>query len=578
MEGGSVAETNGELPVRYPGLTPGRGIRPNVPDDVSPHRDGVSRCSRSGGGGTRQRLPFAAPPGIHPGRVLVRSAFLVAAVLGPGFSVSGVAGAADGSGAPRDDLSGADLRRVRAVTAPATDFSRPEPYERMAGGAATSLALVNSNAFSHPSANLTFEGRRDFALGNGLFRKVWVTAPASTRASDGLGPLFNARACQRCHIKDGRGHPPRDPDDLATSMLLRLSVPPRSAGERLGLESKVLAFHPEPTYGSQLQDFAVPGLPAEGKMNVAYETVPVELNGGEKVSLRRPAYAISNLGYGPMEPDVMLSPRVAPPMIGLGLLEAVHPADIVAGADPDDADGDGVSGRPSVGRDAGAGSPRLGRFGWKASTATLREQSARAFSADIGISNPDAPDPWGDCTEAQVACRSMPSGVQRQLGDTEAPAPVLDLVAFYSSNLAVPARREVGDPEVLRGKALFHSAGCASCHTPKFVTRRDAARPEHRFQLIWPYTDLLLHDMGEGLADDRPVGNASGREWRTAPLWGIGLTGTVSGHTFFLHDGRARSLLEAVLWHGGEGQASRDAVVAMRPAERRALLRFLNSL
>ena len=365
-------------------------------------------------------------------------------------------------------------------------------------------------------------------------------------------------------------------------MLLRLSVPPPSTGERAGSEAGFewgeLAFRPEPTYGSQLQDFAVPGVPAEGKMNVAYEEIPVALNGGETASLRRPAYAVSDLGYGPMAPDVMLSPRAAPPMIGLGLLEAVHPADIVAGADPHDADGDGVSGRPSVVRDPDTGNERLGRFGWKASTASVREQSAKAFLADIGISNPDAPGAWGDCTEAQVACRAMPSGVQGELGDTEAPDPVLELVAFYAANLAVPARRDVGDPEVLRGKALFRSAGCASCHTPKFVTRRDAAGAEHRFQLIWPYTDLLLHDMGEGLADHRPAGTATGREWRTAPLWGIGLTETVSGHTFFLHDGRARGLLEAVLWHGGEGQASRDAVVAMRPAERRALLRFLNSL
>ena len=279
-----------------------------------------------------------------------------------------------------------------------------------------------------------------------------------------------------------------------------------------------------------------------------------------------------------MAADVMLSPRVAPPMIGLGLLEAVHPGDVFAGADPDDADGDGISGRPSVVDDPDTGQRRLGRFGWKASTPSVRLQTARAFSADIGISTPDVPDPWGDCTARQPACRTKPSGVQPGLGDTEAPEPVPELVTFYAANLAVPARRDVDDPEVLRGKALFHGAGCAACHTPKFVTRRDADRPEHRFQLIWPYTDLLLHDMGEGLADHRPVGGASGREWRTPPLWGIGLTGTVSGHTYLLHDGRARGLLEAVLWHGGEALASRDAVAAMEPPERAALLRFLESL
>ena len=478
----------------------------------------------------------------------------------------------------RDDLSEEDRRRVRAVTAQVTDFSRPEPYERMAGGAATSLASLNANAFSHPSANLSFEGQRDFALGNALFRKVWVSAPSSTRASDGLGPLFNARACQRCHVKDGRGRPPRNTREAATSMVIRLSVPARTAEERAALGSGLVPFLPDPVYGSQLQEFAVPGVPAEGRMAIAYEEVPVPINGDEETSLRRPTYSVTDHGYGPMAAEVMLSPRVAPPMIGLGLLEAVHPGDVFAGADPGDADADGISGRPSVVDEPGTGRRQLGRFGWKASTPSVRLQTARAFSADIGISTPDVPDPWGDCTARQPACRTKPSGVQPDLGDTEAPEPVPELVSFYAANLAVPARRDVDDPEVLRGKALFHGAGCAACHTPKFVTRRDAVRPEHRFQLIWQYTDLLLHDMGEGLADHRPVGGASGREWRTPPLWGIGLTATVSGHTYFLHDGRARGLLEAVLWHGGEALASRDAVAAMEPTERASLLRFLESL
>ena len=520
------------------------------------------------------RCPCAAPA-IRFGRIALGSMLIPAALMALGFASAALA--ADPN-SHRDDLSEEDRRRVRAVTAQSTGFSRPEPYERMAGGAATSLASVNANAFSHPSANLTFEGRRDFALGNGLFRKVWVSAPSSTQASDGLGPLFNARACQRCHLKDGRGHPPRSAGDVGTSMVIRLSVPARTAEERAALESGAILFHPDPVYGSQLQEFAVPGISAEARMTIAYGEIPVPLEGDEKATLRRPTYSVTDLGYGRMAADVRLSPRVAPPMIGLGLLEAVHPADILAGADPDDADGDGVSGRPSVVHDPSTGQRQLGRFGWKASTPSVREQTVRAFSADIGISTPEVPDPWGDCTASQIACRTKPSGVQRRLGDTEAPEPVPVLVSFYASNLAVPARRDVDDPEVLHGKALFHQAGCASCHTPKFVTRSDAAQPEHRFQLIWPYTDLLLHDMGEGLADHRPVGGASGQEWRTPPLWGIGLTRTVSGHTFFLHDGRARSLLEAVLWHGGEALVSRDAVAALEPSDRDALLRFLESL
>lgn len=313
-------------------------------------------------------------------------------------------------------------------------------------------------------------------------------------------------------------------------------------------------------------------------MTITYEETAVALNGGETVMLRRPTYSVDDLGYGPLDPDVMLSPRVAPQMIGLGLLEAIHPADILANADPDDLDGDGISGKPSWVRDPETGDLVLGRFGWKASNPTVHTQTAGAFNGDIGISNPGAPDPHGDCTEGQPACREMPTGVQERLGDTEAPDPILDLVVFYSRNLAVPARRDVDDPDVLHGKELFYDTGCAACHRPKFVTSREAQDPELRFQLIWPYTDMLLHDMGEGLADNRPVGDASGTEWRTAPLWGIGLTETVNGHTFFLHDGRARNLLEAILWHGGEAQTARDTVVAMTPDERAALIRFLESL
>jgi CxxC motif-containing protein (DUF1111 family) len=168
--------------------------------------------------------------------------------------------------------------------------------------------------------------------------------------------------------------------------------------------------------------------------------------------------------------------------------------------------------------------------------------------------------------------------VQERLGPVEAPDPVLSLVTFYSENLAVPARRNIDDPTVLKGKEMFYSAGCTACLTPKFVTRRDAGNKAHAFQLIWPYSDFLLHDMGEGLADGQQVGVANGQEWRTQPLWGIGLTKTVNNHTFFLHDGRARNLTEAILWHGGEAEAARSAFAAMGKEDRTALLTFLESL
>lgn len=501
---------------------------------------------------------------------------LLSVVIAGGFlSVAPLAGKAE---THRDDLKDSDLDRVTQIVSPATEFDKPEPYERMSAGAATTLKTPSRDAFSQHSANLKFSGQEQFKLGNGLFRKLWVSSPSSTQASDGLGPLFNARSCQRCHLKDGRGHPPEHAGDPATSMFLRLSVPPRTAAEKAAVEEGSVSLITEPTYGQQLQDFSLPEIKAEGRMVITYEEETVELAGGEKVYLRHPTYSVADLGYGPLAEDVMLSPRVAPQMIGLGLLEAIHPSDILANADPEDENQDGISGKVSW---VGAKSDPnriIGRFGWKASTPSVLLQSAGAFAGDIGISSDLAPRHWGDCTENQPSCLALPSGVQMRLGETEAPSPVLDLVAFYSSNLAVPVRRDVDEPNVLNGKRLFYEIGCAGCHRPKYVTSRDAEQEEFRFQLIWPYTDLLLHDMGEGLADHRPVGTATGREWRTPPLWGIGLTEQVSGHTYFLHDGRARNLKEAIVWHGGEAETARQAFVALPADDREDLIRFLESL
>ena len=532
-----------------------------------------------------------------------------------------------------------------AILAPASRFDAAERWERLPGGSATNRRRFDRDAFSQPSANISFEARAEFAIGNALFRRLWVSAPSSTRSADGLGPLYNARACQRCHLKDGRGHPPESAQDSTVSMLLRLSVPPRTDAERARLASGREAAIPEPTYGTQLQDVAAPGHAAEGRIRITRVLREVALAGGATATLEAPSYAIVDPGYGPLDPRVMTSPRVAPPMIGLGLLEAIAESDVTARADPGDADGDGISGRARRVWSPSNGRVMLGRFGWKAGAATIADQSAAAMSGDIGVSNSLAPAPWGECTERQRACRDAPhgadpgseavsgaglagaesgsgaglgtdlagtesssgagsgaglagtepgSGTDSGADEFEAPAAVMDAIVFYSRNLAVPARRVVDDPKVLRGKALFYRSGCTGCHTPKHATRADWPIEPLAGQLIWPYTDLLVHDMGEGLADGRPEGHvegdagsdaeggagggASGREWRTAPLWGIGLTEVVNGHTRFLHDGRARNLTEAILWHGGEAQASRDAFRAMPKAERDALLAFLKSL
>lgn len=469
-----------------------------------------------------------------------------------------------------------DGARVASVVEPTGDFSRPESFEINQAGAATAHGTPNEDSFARPSANMSLERRLKFSVGDGVFRKFWVSAPSSTTSSDGLGPLFNSRACQSCHLRDGRGRPP-EPGEEGVSMFLRLSVPPRTDDERAALAGGRVATLPEPTYGGQLQNFAVQGVAAEGRMVIEYREVSVTLGDGETIELRRPTYSVSDLAYGPLDPAAMLSPRVTPPMIGLGLLEVIPEDELLAAEDPDDRDGDGISGVANRVWSDALGKVAPGRFGWKAGQATLADQTAHAFAGDIGISSPLVPAHAGDCTAAQKACHAAPHGADGP-GGTEIDRALFDLVVFYAGNLAVPARRDVDDRRVLAGKALFYASGCATCHRPKFVTARDAERPEQSFQLIWPYTDLLLHDMGEGLADDRPEGRATGREWRTPPLWGIGLTEAVSGHAFLLHDGRARGVLEAILWHGGEAQAARDRVVAMTKAERDALLAFLRSL
>ena len=456
-----------------------------------------------------------------------------------------------------------------------------EPGEENPGGAATTIKGAGTReAFSQSSRGIGFEGEAKFKIGNAIFRKLWVAAPSSTDTSDGLGPLYNARGCQNCHLKDGRGHPPAAnfPDGDAVSSLLRLSIPPQTDEQRRMLAEGRIKSVDEPVYGGQLQDVAVTGLDAEGHIHIDYQDVPVKLADGTAVTLRQPKVSVTEPTFGPLRADAMMSLRVAPPMIGLGLLEAIPEATIRAKADPDDADKDGISGRVNEVWSGLENRLVLGRFGWKAGAPTITEQSAGAFNGDMGISSPLAPHPTGDCTAAQSQCMNAPNGTSERQDGQEIGTELFNLVTFYAQNLAVPARRDPGSETVLAGKALFQTSGCSGCHTPSHTTGTSNGQPHLSNQKIWPYTDLLLHDMGEGLADNRPEGRADGYEWRTAPLWGLGLTQTVSGHTFFLHDGRARNLEEAILWHGGEAKAARDAYAGLSKADREALLAFVNSL
>ena len=329
-------------------------------------------------------------------------------------------------------------------------FTKPEPGEARSGGDAT-VRKSDRNAFSMPSANLSPSRRLDFSVGNSFFRSPWVIAPSTTTARDGLGPLFNTSACQNCHIKDGRGHPPAPDAINSVSMLVRLSIPDQPAYARLIEQTGIV---PEPVYGGQLQDMAVPGVAPEGKVRVDYQPVLVQFKDGTEVELRKPTLQITQPGYGPMHPDTRFSARIAPPMIGLGLLEAIPEEAILANANK----GKGIAGHPNRVWDDVQQKTVLGRFGWKAGQPNLNQQNVHAFSGDMGLTT--SLRPVDDCTPAQTDCLQAPNGNGPD-GEPEVSDNILRLVEFYTRNLAVPARRDVGSPQVLAGKNLFYQAGCA---------------------------------------------------------------------------------------------------------------------
>jgi CxxC motif-containing protein (DUF1111 family) len=445
------------------------------------------------------------------------------------------------------------VTRLVAALVAALGVGAAEPLtllpSRLSAGAAT-VNDATADAFGQPSPLLDAAGLRQFFVGNSLFNQTWVSAPSSVTERDGLGPLFNARSCSGCHLKDGRGGPPPPGQPLAT-MLVRVSG--------------------EPVYGDQIQGDALPGVAPEAEIFVEWEDVPGRYDDGERYVLRRPRLRFERLGYGPLAPGAKLSPRVAPAMIGLGLLESVPEGDVLAASDPDDADGDGISGRPNRVPASGRAEWLLGRFGWKAEQPTVRQQVAGALNGDLGLTT--SLFPRENSTSLQPALAGVPSG-----GSPEVSERALAALTLYASSLGVPARRELASPEVRRGEALFAELGCAGCHAPELRTAPLAGAHGVRRETIHPYTDLLLHDLGEALADDRPVFAASGREWRTPPLWGLGLLRTVSGRVELLHDGRARSAAEAVLWHDGEAARAKQAFLASSRDRRAALLAFLESL
>ncbi len=426
------------------------------------------------------------------------------------------------------------------------------------GGGAT-VKVSGVRAFSLPAPGISEEEHLAFIVGNSIFRTNWVQAPSSVSTLQGLGPLFNTRSCASCHQQDGRGRPPEG-DEEFVGLLLRISVP--SAKDPNVMEDV-------PNYGDQIQSLALDGIPPEATPKVHYTEVSGKFSDGEIYTLAQPHYSLENPQYGELPKDLRISPRVGPQMIGLGLIEAIPEAKILELADPDDRNEDGVSGRPNW--LMSNGKKAIGRLGWKANKPSLLEQGAGALLGDLGITSPLHPEQ--NCMKNQAACRKAFAIEKNEISMQD-----LQRLTTYMKLLAVPQRRDIEDPEVVRGERLFNQINCQSCHHQKFQTGVDPDFKVLSQQWIYPYTDLLLHDMGEGLADNRPDGEASGQEWKTPPLWGIGLIPDVNRHQRLLHDGRARGVQEAILWHGGEGQAAKEKFIALKRSERAALVKFVNSL
>lgn len=432
-----------------------------------------------------------------------------------------------------------------------------ENGEELQGGTGMTSFEFGSTAFRQFAKNAPLSSISEFTVGQTVFEVPWTAGFSSALPDrDGLGPLFHTNACFSCHAANGRALEV-DGEKLTTS-LVRLSV---------GNDS----HNAEPNYGGQFQPNGVAGVSKEGDALVTYQEIAGKFDDGSDYTLRSPTLQLSNLGYGPLANDTRMSIRVTQQVIGLGLLEAISENTILGFADPDDKDGNGISGKPNYVRNLNGIGTTLGRFGWKANNTDLTRQNSAAFLGDLGITSPMFPNE--NCMSSQTQCQASTNG-----GSPEVPQSKITAITNYMKLVAVPARRKADNASVLAGKEIFFKAGCKNCHIPKMQTGPNASFPELSNQTIRPYTDLLLHDMGEGLADHRPDEQASGSEWKTPPLWGIGLFETVNGHTRYLHDGRAGSLMEAVLWHGGEAESSKKYILGLDIRDRTHLLNFLKSL
>lgn len=463
--------------------------------------------------------------------------------------------------------------------APTYDVAENSP-----GGDST-VSIKPFASLELPAANMAKELKPNFHAGKALANQPWVKAPTVTFARDGLGPIYNARTCLMCHIKGGKGFVPSNSIIPLMGTLVRLSKP----GE-INAKNDKAGVNPHPVYGDQIQGQSISlahqlrhsQKPGTLQHNVAPEAY-VHINWSEEiftypdthqVSLRKPELEFRNLGYGPLGEDTLFGLRVAPAIAGMGLIELIPQADINALSDEQDANQDGISGRVNWVWDNKLKAVAPGRFGLKSNKATLDMTVAGAFANDVGITSSLSPSQ--PCTKKQATCLAQPDGNEKN--GVELSDELLELVINFNRNLAPASRRQPNDEIVLQGRELFYQIGCHQCHNPSFETAQSENNPHLGKQVIWPYSDFLLHDLGPELADNRPDFQASGSEWRTAPLWGVGILKEVNGSDALLHDGRARSVEEAILWHGGEAQIAKDKFVHLPKQKREALVTFVKSL
>ncbi len=417
--------------------------------------------------------------------------------------------------------------------------------------------FLNASNLQKPILSLNNNEIDTFILGKSFFRTPWVEAPSATTARDGLGPLFSANTCISCHPKNAKGSVYNSRGDIARSLVTRLSI-----NNNQNRDPK-LGFTPEPIYGAQLSINAVHDVPYEGKPTRSYIDKTLLLSRDRKVVLHKPIYGVIDLQYGALSKDVIISQRVAPALIGLGLLEQISDAQLLANEDIDDKNGDGISGKANRVYSPERSKIEIGRFNWKANASTVKHQVAMAMSNDMGLTSPLYPNE--NCTHSQKECLNSPKG--KDIFDV--PMKRLDAVSFYLKNLKVPQSQET--QEYKMGLKIFKQLACASCHIPTFTL--DSGRKIH------PFSDLLLHDMGKDLADGRAEFQASANEFRTPPLWGISINKQVLRERVnFLHDGRARTIEEAILWHEGEAKQSKDNFTRLSPQEQKVLIDFLEKL